>query len=210
MTSRERRAAKILYTWIIPLSVLAVDVWLYVSMRGWTYNLKEHGTDTFWPFVLMMGGLFFPAAALIGGKAIFDMWSARASTRWRVTQGRVTDTRIEEAEHTRRAWIGYETYYEYLPKVTYTYEAAGSTYTNDLTAFGLSESESRAEAERTVRSYPKGKPVNVRYDPDDPGTSVLQTTGGWALKALGVAVGLATTPFWLAIMILMTHRAYPD
>lgn len=210
MTRRERRVWMILYAWIIPLSVLAFDVWLYVSMRGWTYNLKEHGTGTFWPFVLMMGGIFFPIAALIGGKAIFEMWSARASARWRVTQGRVTDTRIEETEHTRRGWIGYETYYEYLPKVTYTYEVAGSTYTNDLTAFGLSESESRAEAESVLRPYPKGALIRVRYHPDEPGTSVLQTTGRWALKALGVAVGLATTPFWLAIMILMTHRAYPD
>lgn len=198
MTSRERRAWTILYMWIIPLSVLAVEVWLYVSMRGWTYNLKAHGTDAFWPIVLAIGGILFPIAAFIGGKALFDMWSARASTRWRVTQGRVTDTKIEEEEYTRRAWIGYETYYEYLPKVTYTYEAVGSTYTSDLTAFGLGKSESRAEAERMVQSYPKGKPVNVRYDPDDPGTSVLQTTGGWALKALVIALGAAATPFLFA------------
>jgi Protein of unknown function (DUF3592) len=210
MTSRQRRAVKILYGWIIPLSVLAADVWFYVSMRGWTYNLKEHGTDAFWPILLMIGGIFFPIAAFIGGKALFDMWSARASTRWRVTQGRVTDTKIEEQEYTRRAWIGYEAYHEYLPKVTYTYEAAGSTYTNDLTAFSIGESESRAEAERVLRPYTKGAPVRVRYDPDDPATSVLQSTGAWALKALGVAVGMVTTPFWLTIMIMMTHRAYPD
>jgi hypothetical protein len=34
--------------------------------------------------------------------------------------------------------------------------------------------------------------------PDDPGTSVLQTTGGWALRALVIALGAAATPFLFA------------
>ena len=81
------------------------------------------------------------------------------------------------------------------------------TYNNDLTAFGLAPFESREVAERMLRPYPKGAPVRVRYDPDDPGTSVLRTTGGWALTALGVAAVSAITPFAVAIT-MVTHRPF--
>ncbi len=53
-----------------------------------------------------------------------------------------------------------------------------------------------------LRRYPKGAPVRVRYDPEDPGTSVLQTSGGRAFKALGGALGLAIIPFTLAFAIV--------
>ena len=202
MTSRERRVFKILYAVIIPLAVLAVDVTLYVSMHGWTYYVKRDGWATFWPIVLAFGGLFFPIAAGVAAKALFDLWSARASTRWLVAEGRVTSSTVEQQEHTRRAWVGYETYYEYLPKIAYTYEAGGSSHTNDLTAFGLSAFETRPEAEQMLRAYPIGAPVRVHYDPEDPGTSVLQSVGGWAFKALGGAVLTAIFPFGIAYTLV--------
>jgi hypothetical protein len=203
MTPGERRALGILRLIVIPVVVLAIDVALYVGMKGWTYNLREHGAAVFWPSVLMFGGLFFPLAAALFANAIFDLWSARVSTRWNVADGRVSDCTVEIQERTRRGWIGWETYQEYLPKVAYTYEVAGAAYTNDLTAFGLSPFERREEAEAVLRGYRKGGLVRVHYDPDDPATSVLQSTGGWALKALGLALLLALAPFVITIMIVM-------
>jgi hypothetical protein len=207
MTSRERRVFKILYAIVVPAGVLLLDAAFYVSMKGWTYNLREHGAAAFWPIVLAFGFLFFPIGAGVLAKAMFDIWSARASTHWRVAEGRVTDSTIEIHEYTRRGWIGWDTVQEYLPKVAYAYEAAGSTYKNDLTAFGLSPLESRGDAERMLRGYPKGAPVRVHYDPDDPGTSVLQSTGGWAFKALGAALVTAAIPFGAAF-IMVTHRPF--
>jgi uncharacterized protein DUF3592 len=205
MTSRERRAFKILYAVVVPVGVLLIDAALLMAMRAWTYNLKDHGAAAFWPIVVMLGALFFPIAAGLFAKSAFDLWSARASTHWRVAEGRVTESTIEIHEYTRRGWIGWDTVQEYLPKVAYAYEVAGSTYTNDLTAFGLSPLESREEAERMLRGYPKGAPVRVHYDPDDPGTSVLQSAGGWALTALGAALLTAAIPFGAAFM-MVTHR----
>ncbi len=75
--------------------VLAIDLWLYVSMRGWTYNVKDHGAAAFWPIVLAFGAVCFPLAASAFANAVFDLWSARASMRWRATAGRVTDSTIE-------------------------------------------------------------------------------------------------------------------
>jgi hypothetical protein len=207
MTSRERRAWKILYSIAVPAAALLIDAALYWSMKGWTYNLREHGAAAFWPIVLAFGFLFFPLGAGLLAKAVFDLRSARASTHWRVADGRVTDSTIEIHEYTRRGWIGWDTYQEYLPKVAYAYEAAGNAYTNDLTAFGLAPLETRAEAEGMLRGCPKGGPVRVHYDPDDPGTSVLQSTGGWAFKALGLALVFALTPFAIAIA-MVTHRPY--
>jgi hypothetical protein len=204
MTSRERRAFSILCWIVIPVVVLAIDAAFYWSMKGWTYNVREHGMAAFWPGVLMFGLFFFPIGAGLLANAMFDLWSAQASTRWRVAEGRITDSTIEVHEYTRRAWIGWETYQEYLPKVAYAYEAAGSNYTNDLTAFGLAPLETRAEAEQMLRGYPKGGAVRVHYDPDDPGTSVLQSAGGWAFKALGAALVLTLTPFVIAIFVV-TH-----
>jgi hypothetical protein len=202
MTSRERRVFGILCVVVIPAVVLAIDVAFYVGMKGWTYYVRRDGVAAFWPAVLMFGALFFPLAAGLFANAMFDLWSALASTRWRVADGRVTDCTVEVHEYTRRGWIGWETYQEYKPKIAYAYEVAGATYTNDLTAFGLSSFESREEAEGMLRGYPKGGTVRVHYDPDDPATSVLQSTGGWAFKALGLALACALTPFMIAVMIV--------
>jgi hypothetical protein len=202
MTSRQRKAWKLLYVILLPLGVLAIDAYLYVSMRGWTYYVRKDGAATFWPAALALGAFFFPLAAGLLAKACLDMWNARASAHWPIADGRVTDTRIEEEEYSRRGWIGYDTYYEYLPKVAYTYEAAGRSWSNNLTAFGLSAFKSRAEAEQMLRGYAKGAPVRVRYDPDDPAISVLQSSGGWALKAIGAALMLVIIPFGVAFTLV--------
>lgn len=202
MTSRERRVWTIVCWVVIPAAVLLIDAAFYVSMRAWTYNLKDHGAAAFWPIVLTWGAVFFPLAAGIFGQAIFDLWSARASTRWRVTEGLVTDSSIEISEYAQRSLIGLDTIQEYLPKVAYAYEAEGNTYNNDLTAFGLAPLESREEAERMLRPYPKGARIRVRYHPEEPSTSVLQTTGAWAFQAVGVALVSAITPFALAITMV--------
>lgn len=80
----------------------------------------------------------------------------------------MTDSTIENVERSRRGWIGYETYYEYRPAVSYAYEVAGRTYNNNVIGFGLAPLEERAEAEQLLHSYPKGCSVRVHYDPDDP------------------------------------------
>lgn len=202
MTSRQRRVWTIVFWIVVPATVFALDAWFYVSMEGWNYNLRQHGTATFWPIVLTFGAVFFPLSAGIFGQAIFDLWSARKSTRWRVTEGRVTGNSIEVSEYYQRSLLGTDAVEQYLPKVAYAYEVEGKSYSNDLTAFGLNPLESREEAAWMLRPYPKGAAIRVRYHPEEPGTSVLQTAGVHALRNLGLALGAASTPFTLAVIMV--------
>lgn len=78
MTPRERVVSKLIYVAVIPAVVFVLDVTLFVSMKGWTYNLRDNGSDAFWPIVLMFGAFFFPLAAGALAKAVFDLWGAPA------------------------------------------------------------------------------------------------------------------------------------
>ena len=77
MTRERRLRLKIFCFGILPVAVLAVDAWIYVSMQGWTYNLPADGAGVFWPGVLGYGLVFFPLAALCLGFDLFHYWSTR-------------------------------------------------------------------------------------------------------------------------------------
>jgi hypothetical protein len=202
MTPRARRNWKIIYFGVVPATVLAIDVALYVHMKGWQYNVKADGRAAFWPGLLLLGAMLFPIIAAALSHAIFELASARLSTRWPAVEGRVTDSAIKPVEQSRRAWIGWETYYTYQPTVAYAYEAAGRPYNNDLIAFGLESFDTREEAEAILAGYPKGAPVRVHYDPDDPQSSVLQMAGGWAWRAIVSALVALLAIFWLMITVV--------
>ena len=155
--------------------------------------------------MLLLGALFFPIIAAALANAIFELASAHLSTRWLVVDGRVTDSAVKAVEHSRRAWIGWETYYTYRPAVAYAYEAAGRQYKNDLIAFGIESFDTREEAEAMLGRYPKGAHVRVHYDPDDAQSSVLQMAGGWALHAMVSALAALMVVFWLVIQVVMSR-----
>ena len=201
MTRGQRQALKVICLAVLPAAALAVDGWFYVSMKSWTYSLRENGAAAFWPGVLMFGALFFPMAALGFGSDLFKYWSTRASARWPVAEGRVTGGRIEIVERARgKSAIMYDT--EYLPVVTYAYEVAGTRCSNDIPAIRL---KSREEAEEVLRSYPVGTPLRVYYDPDDPGTAVLQTGDESAFRGLGLTLFVAALPFLTTSLLIALH-----
>jgi hypothetical protein len=201
MRHGQRQALKIICLAVLPAAALAVDGWFYVSMKGWTYNLRESGAAVFWPGVLMFGAFFFPLAALGFGSDLFQYWSTRASARWPVADGRVTGGRIEIVEVPRgKSAILYDT--EYRPVVTYAYEVAGAGRSNDIPA---TRYKNREEAEEVLRSYPVGAPLRVYYDPDDPGTAVLQTGDGSAFRSLGFTLIGAALPFLITSLIIALH-----
>lgn len=201
MTRKQRQTLQIICLAVFPAAALAVDGWFYVSMKGWTYSLRENGAAAFWPGVLTFGALFFPMAAFSFGADLFQYWSTRASARWPVADGRVTGGKIEIIEVPRgKSAIMYDT--KYLPVVTYAYEVAGTKCSNDIPATRL---ESRAEAEEVLRSYPAGAPLRVYYDPDDPGTAVLQTGDESAFRSLGFTLFWSALPFLTTSLIIAWH-----
>jgi Protein of unknown function (DUF3592) len=201
MTRQQRQALKVVCLAVLPAAVLAVDGWLYVWLKSWTYSLRENGAGVFWPGVLTFGALFFPFAALSFGSVLFQYWSTRGSARWPLAEGRVTGGGIEIVEVARgkSAISRYETY---RPVVAYTYEVAGATCSNDIPAISL---KSREEAEEVLRSYPVGVPLRVYYDPDDPGTAVLQISDGWDFRLLGFTLIWAALPFLTTYLIIALH-----
>ena len=191
MTRGQRQALQIICLAGLPAAALAVDGWFYVSLKGWTYNLRESGAAAFWPGVLMFGALFFPIAAFGFGADLFQYWSTLASARWPVAEGRVTGGKIEVIERARGK-SAIRTYEEYLPVITYAYEVADTACSDDIPALSL---KSREEAEAVLRSYPVGAPVQAHYDPEDPGTAVLQIGDGPAFRTLGLTLLFAALPF---------------
>lgn len=198
MTRGQRRALKIICLAVLPAAALAVDGWFYVSMKGWTYSLRENGADVFWPGVLTLGALFFPLAALGLGSDLFQFLSTGGSASWPVAEGRVTGGRIEIIERPRgKSAILYDE--TYLPVVTYAYEVAGTGCSNDIPAISRKR---REEAEGVLLSYPVGAPLRVYYDPDDPGTSVLETGDGSAFRSFGFTLLFAALPFLIISLII--------
>jgi hypothetical protein len=62
----------------------------------------------------------------------------------------------------------------YTPVVRYEYEVDGSKHVGDRVRAGYLTFGWRATAERVLQLYPVGASVPVRYDPDDPGSSLLE------------------------------------
>jgi hypothetical protein len=62
----------------------------------------------------------------------------------------------------------------YTPAVRYEYEVGGRKYVGDRLRPGYLTVGWRGTAERMIQPYPVGAAVAVRYDPDDPGSSLLE------------------------------------
>jgi len=208
MTSRERRTFLILYLGVIPFAVFAIDAWLYVWTDAWTHAAKKEETAAFWPLVLTLGAVLFPIAAGAFAKGFFELWRARASADWAVTEGRVTSSAIEVQKDIQNTFTGWQTVEEYLPKLEYSYAVAGKLYTSHVIAFAIKPFKTREAAENILSSYPKGAVVRVHYDPNDPGAAVLQSTDGFAFRAMGAAVVVALLPFAIAMWIVFLWWHY--
>jgi hypothetical protein len=91
---------------------------------------------------------------------------ARASESWPSVQGIVVSSTVERSsEHDNTD--------HYQASVVYEYAVDGVTYSCNRVSYGATrglQEEAQAEAKR----YPKGKRVEVYYDPDDPDVAVLE------------------------------------
>ena len=68
-------------------------------------------------------------------------------------------------------------------------DVEGKDYTSTRVSFGQYQSSNRGHAAGIVQKYPKGKKVDVHYDPASPGTAVLEPgVGGGAYIALLIGV----------------------
>jgi uncharacterized protein DUF3592 len=122
----------------------------------------------------------FSAAFLVvgAGTAVHGLWTlyvAWGSEDWPSVQGAILDTSLETSSDSD----GRTTY---APRVRYTYEVTGKTYTSDrLFIGGPLYTSWRSPALTTTERYRPGSSCSVRYDPSQPIRSCLEPGAKWYL-----------------------------
>jgi Protein of unknown function (DUF3592) len=105
---------------------------------------------------------------VLGGIGIYRYNLGKRSVSWPAATGVITASRAQptKTENNRN---------EYRLSVGYTYAVDGKTYSGTrITASDVYE-KTRNAAEEALKKYPIGGEVSVYYDPDDPGSSLLET-----------------------------------
>jgi hypothetical protein len=103
-------------------------------------------------------------AALILGAG--QLKEARASKSWPSVQGIVVSSSVQRSsDHDDRDY--------YQASVVYEYAVGGVTYSCNRISYGTTRGRPE-DAREEVKRYPKGKPVEVYYDPDDPDAAILE------------------------------------
>lgn len=123
---------------------------------------------------------------------------AKAAETWPTAAGRVISSEVVEEESTDREG-GTSTWYN--PVVTYAYSAGGRELTSRRLRFGNYRSASRRKAESALAPYPAGATPAVRYNPEDPEESVLETTRPGPIYLIMALFGFLFVGFgawWLA------------
>jgi hypothetical protein len=77
----------------------------------------------------------------------------------------------------------------YAPVVEYRYRVDGVDYVSRQIKLGLVTSASKAYATKVAARYPKGKAIDVHYDPANPGNAALENSMGFYWLLLAVALG---------------------
>ena len=101
---------------------------------------------------------------------------ASASMTWPQVNGLVTRS---ELEYQRREVVKSRKT-DFKVNVSYEYVVDGKVYENDIVRFDQ-QMLSTDRKQVLVGSYPTGKRVDVYYNPDDPGQSVL-VRGSWSVS----------------------------
>ena len=147
----------------------------------------------------------FTTVAIVAASAVGILYAlgvclqALLAQRWPSVQGEIADTR---AVHRMDADGSGD--YAYI---AYRYEVDGRPYRNDRVRFGPQvlpssvvpalDPEPRASAvgESLQRDFPRGRPVQVFYNPRDPASSVLFRSPNawvWAILLAAAVFGWAT------------------
>jgi hypothetical protein len=117
--------------------------------------------------------------------------SASQAKRWPTTRGIVTlsDVVSYETRDKRSNGKGYVTRTGYRPNVEYEFSVGGRTYRSRSIVYQTEEGGSKRFAERKAARYPKGKSVEVRYNPANPKDAALEVKVGFLWLLLPISAG---------------------
>jgi hypothetical protein len=114
--------------------------------------------------------------------------NARASASWPTTDGVVTKSEVTLSTDADGAD-------SYSPEVTYSYKVDNTKFFNSTIKFGENSYGNRRKAAEIAGNYNVGKKVTVYYDPNKPGSSVLEpgvSAGSYIVIGIGVFFILIT------------------
>jgi hypothetical protein len=168
------------------LRVLAVTP-IFIELIGtaWADTVDAQAKPYFvvggWVFAIVCAA----AAFFLLRKGMRLRNAAQAVTGWSMTDGEVLESGVGVRVD---GYVSDSPVKRYTPQVRYNYTAGGEARQGDVVRLGLSEVGYAADrpARDHADRYPVGASVSVRYDPENPGTSVLELgqAGGYG-KLLG-------------------------
>ncbi len=136
-------------------------------------------------------GVFLLAGVGLSCWGLVVLVNARASANWTAVSGVIVSSGLE---HDVDAEMGES----WEPKVTYEYPAGGRQQVGTTLKFGDNSYDDQQEAQEILDRYPVGQGVQVYYDPDAPGRSVLEP-GASARSYFVLVTGLG---FILLVLVL--------
>lgn len=102
---------------------------------------------------------------------IGQMSQAKKSVDWPSAPGTVTKSEKEKRTTTEGTGSDKKTITYYAAVINYEYKVDGKTHNSNRIAFG---GQNRNRSAELLNKYPKGKSVDVFYDPDNPREAVLE------------------------------------
>lgn len=142
--------------------------------------------NSLWAFQYYFPGAFAVAALGTGLAGVITLLRSMAGMAWGRAPGTITGAELEVSEDSE----GDNLYYR--PVLTYQYTVDGKQYTSDLLAFGAhkhtyQDNRGKKKAEAKLAEYPVGKQVEVRYNPSNPASAVLEVRAAGVVTLLVVS-----------------------
>ena len=137
-------------------------------------------------FIFVVGRLF-PLSFGLGSMIFlgFGLWAINKgmqSEDWEKGTATVLMSDIEKSETKSKDPQGFtRTSTSYSVRVTYAYTVEGNNYEGNTVGFGTVSHNERSDAQEELKSYPKGKSIDVYYDPENPSDSVLKKGVFWPM-----------------------------
>ncbi len=157
---------------VVALALPLAATWLL----GGYDRIDWFGRVTFFQSLGILSPMSFPFGAYFHAFGRWNRARAHASRAWPTVPGVVETSNVEGASG--QGWM--PAFHRLM--LSYRYTVEGVSHQGNRIQFGPSYLIARETIERLARKYPAGAQVSVHYDPNDAGTSVIETSDDMALQ----------------------------
>ena len=158
-------------------------------------------------FIFVLGRLF-PLSFGLGGLIFLGvgLWAINKgmqSENWDKGTATITSSEIEKTERRSKDPQGFnQTSTSYSVRVKYSYTVEGSNYEGNTIGFGTMSHNEKSDAQEELKSYLKGKKIDVYYDPENPSDSVLKKGVFWPMYiVIAVSVIMLIGSIWASFAL---------